>query len=447
MARTRTRWTKRPDARAQNGRSTRRSDCSGNARRATIAPGMIRLLHTADWHLGATFAGLSRDDDHARFLAWLAETLEARRIDALVIAGDVFDHAQPSADAQRLYFDFLRRIAGTTVRHVSVVGGNHDSPTRLDAPRAVLRSLDVHVVGGLPPDPARWDECIHPIAGRTGGVDAVVLAVPFVHEYRLGVRSALLGPAAIAESFREKFTSLYSALCDTARGRHGDAPLVATGHLAIIGSDRDDAPKDIHQIRSIGGVSPEVFDPRLSYVALGHIHRSHAVDRRPIRYSGSPVATNLREATSPRHVVEVEVDDAGHATVTPIVVPAFRALITVAGSADAVCGELESLRWDGVLPPYVVAFVDVAQYAPSIDERVVAAARTHEARGLRLARIQQRRAVVEVEQGAMRVAAPLRDLTAEQVFVRLCAARGEPVDDALLAAFRDVVSQPGDSSP
>ena len=400
---------------------------------------MIRLLHTADWHLGSTLEGLSRDTDHAQFLDWLAGTIEHREVDVLVIAGDVFDHAQPSAEAQRLYFDFLQRIARSVVRHVVVVGGNHDSPTRLEAPRAVLRALDVHVVGGLPADPARWRECLHPIAGKHGGIDATVLAVPFVHEYRLGVRTAMSDPREIAESFRERFQLLYHSLCSEALARNADAPLIATGHLAVRGADAKDAPKEVHLIATIGGLTHEIFDPRIAYVALGHIHRSYAIEDRPIWYSGSPIALSMREALSPRRVIQVEIDGNSPARIEPIEVPTFRALIAIEGSVESVCEQLHAITWSSPLPPYVRARIEVEHFTPSFDDRVVASAQAAVARGLRLVGVRQDVVKVTPAGPPDSFAEPLHTLEPEEVFLRLCRAKGTLVDEALLRAFREIV--------
>ena len=191
----------------------------------------MRLLHTSDWHLGARSGSVSRVEDHERFLAWLLDRLAAREIDALVVAGDVFDHPQPSAEAQRQYYRFLGAAARTGVRDIVVVGGNHDSASRLDAPAEVLASLDVHVVGGLP-SPASG--CLVPLRTRgSEAVAAVCVAVPYVHEYRLGVRTTDPDGNAVRAAFRDAFSALYTSLVDEAARRWPGVPVVATGHLTV----------------------------------------------------------------------------------------------------------------------------------------------------------------------------------------------------------------------
>jgi exonuclease SbcD len=146
----------------------------------------MRLLHTADWHLGCTLgqANLSRTAEHAAFLDWLVETLREQRVDVLLVAGDIFDQTQPRADAQEIYFRFLARAAAIEgLRRIVVVGGNHDSASRMDAPDDVLKALGITVVGGYSrtTDVERY---LVPITADDGSVPLVVVAVPYVHAWR-----------------------------------------------------------------------------------------------------------------------------------------------------------------------------------------------------------------------------------------------------------------------
>src|SRR5687767_12022359 len=111
---------------------------------------MLRLLHTSDWHLGHALHGVARDEEHQAFLRWLLDTIAGEDVDAVIVAGDIFDTANPPVSALKAFFAFIaqarRRFPDLSI---VIIGGNHDSPTRLDAPDSLLRQLDVHVVGGL----------------------------------------------------------------------------------------------------------------------------------------------------------------------------------------------------------------------------------------------------------------------------------------------------------
>jgi len=139
----------------------------------------LRLLHTSDWHLGRLLYGRKRYVEFAAFLDWLLDTLRAEGIDVLLVAGDIFDTTTPSNTAQKLYYRFLQRVADTGCRHVIVIGGNHDSPTFLDAPAELLKMLDVHVVGAATADPAAE---VIALRDPEGNVELLACAVPYALE-------------------------------------------------------------------------------------------------------------------------------------------------------------------------------------------------------------------------------------------------------------------------
>ncbi|MEO5727475.1 MAG: exonuclease SbcCD subunit D C-terminal domain-containing protein, partial [Byssovorax sp.] len=404
--------------------------------------------HTSDWHLGSSLESASRDEEHRRFLEWLLVTLRDEAIDVLLLAGDVFHYAQPSAEAQRLYYGFLARVgAETKVRQMVVIGGNHDSASRLDAPREVLDALRIHVVGGLTGEPSTWERCLCPIERPGGGVDAVVLAVPFVHEFRLGIRTTGRSPAEITADFRDEFSRLYTRLADLAEERWPGAPLIATGHMTCVGAEKGEYGTEIHQVGTIGGLPGDIFDPRLEYIALGHIHRMFPVEGTRARYSGSPLAMNVVEARSQRFVIRVELDaslPAGQrATTHKIPVPRWREILEVTGPTEVVLDRLRALESPHELPPFVYVKLEVDEYLTDGPFRVNEAIETHP--------LKTRPRVVEVHQKvAGREDAPtdgvertsLRGMKPEEVFVRLHQAQFKsPPGDLLLTAFRTVLSQ------
>lgn len=329
----------------------------------------MRILHTADWHLGCTLGQnhASRTQEHAAFLQWLLATIQEQGVEVLLVAGDIFDQAQPSAEAQQLYYDFLGQAARLPgLRRVVITGGNHDSATRLDAPDGVLRALQVSVVGGYSRslDPARY---LVPIAGDDGQVKLVVAAVPYVNEWRLGQTDQ-----SDAGVLMQGFTSLYSSLADAAKARWPEAALVATGHLTCArdktiveghASDEDhvgslDAPQEIHRVGTLGALPPSIFDQRYQYVALGHIHRGFPVERPRVWYSGTPVAVNFAEGASPRRVLLVDVQGGALQQVTPLVVPCTRQVIEIRGDEEKVKAALRSLQPVGEQPALVSVILE-----------------------------------------------------------------------------------------
>jgi DNA repair protein SbcD/Mre11 len=319
----------------------------------------IRILHTSDWHIGVHTDIVSRMPDHRLFFDWLIDTIEVQQIDVLVIAGDIFETSSPSADALKLYYGFLRRAEKTGLTKVVVVGGNHDSAARLDAPRLVLDSLDIGVVGGMRQS-HDLVEMLIPLRSRetdSDAIDAVCLAVPFVHEYRLGIRMADKDSSAVRAEFKERFTSLYKELADLAVETYGDLPIIATGHLTVgLGqSTEDDYPQKIHQVGTIDALPASIFDPRICYAALGHIHRFIDIRDSVAWYCGSPISFSLPEMNARRRVIQVEISGDSSTEskihVEPIIVPRARELLVLEGSAAQLCLQITGLEWETELPP------------------------------------------------------------------------------------------------
>ena len=138
----------------------------------------MKFLHTSDWHLGRSLYGRKRYEEFTAFLDWLTQTIEDEKIDALLVAGDVFDTSTPSNRAQELYYRFLCRVAASCCRHVVVVAGNHDSPSFLNAPKELLRALNVYVVGSM--TEALEDEVF--VLQVDDKPEAIVCAVPYLRD-------------------------------------------------------------------------------------------------------------------------------------------------------------------------------------------------------------------------------------------------------------------------
>lgn len=332
----------------------------------------MRILHTADWHLGCTLGQVnaSRTQEHAAFLDWLLQTIEQQRVEVLLVAGDIFDQTQPSAEAQELYYEFLGRACRVPgLRRVVVVGGNHDSASRLDAPDGVLRALQITVVGGYSRND-NVERYLVPVANADGRVEVVVVAVPYAHSWRLGVSDQ-----SEAGELTRAFTALYSSLADAAQALWPGAALVATGHLTCAkektlveghASDEEhvgklDAPQEIHMVGTLGALPPSIFDARYQYVALGHIHRGYPVERPRVWYSGTPVAVNFAEGVSPRKVLLVDIEDGVLREVEQLPVPSTRAVVEIRGDENRVRKALEALPTDGKAPALVSVVLESPQ--------------------------------------------------------------------------------------
>jgi exonuclease SbcD len=404
---------------------------------------MLRVVHTSDWHLGHLLHDLPRSREHAAFLDWLIEVLEAERADALLVAGDIFDTSNPPAEAQEAWYRFLaqakRRLPALDI---VAIGGNHDSAARLDAPDPVLRALGVRVLGALPRKNGVLDPeaAVVPLHDAEGGVAAWVAAVPFLRPADL--------PSADGETLIAAVRDTYRAVCDAARARcsTGQA-LLAMGHAYMTGTTLS----ELSERKILGGnlhaLPVDVFPEDAAYVALGHLHLPQRVGGlEHIRYSGSPIPLAIDERRYPHQIVVVDCDGPRVAELRTLRVPrAVEMLRVPEGPAlplEEVVLMLRALEARGPeVPEWKRPFLEVRVLLPEPDpelrRRIDDALEGKAARLLSL-RVQLLGSGAALADG-MSVES-LADLGPEQVFLR-CYDRvfgGEPSDE-LRAAFAELV--------
>lgn len=281
---------------------------------------MIRILHTSDWHLGLELGGHDRLEEQRRFLDWLRAECVAREVDALLVAGDVYDVVNPSVAAQSLFAEFLVefRLALPDAA-VVVVAGNHDSGARLELPSPFAKVLGgIRLVGGVEVGEVGLERHLVALADKDGADAAWCLAVPFV---RPGDIECKVGPQeTVDQAFSRSLGEFYRSLKELARRRNPSIPLVAMGHLTLAGSDKAGSERIL--IGGVESVAVSSLADGADYVALGHIHRCQTVGSPRVRYSGSPLAMDFDERRHPHRVLLVELDGPGaDPMTTPIDVP------------------------------------------------------------------------------------------------------------------------------
>ncbi len=274
--------------------------------------GVIRILHTSDWHLGLETSGHSRLAEQALFLDWLAGVCRDEAVDALVVAGDVYDVANPSVEAQALFASFLVRLkAALPSCDIVAVAGNHDSGSRLELPRPFGEALGgIHLVGTLrEDDPALLERHVIPLHDSSGSVAAWCLAVPFLRASDL--RCRVEEGETIDIAFARSVGRLYATLRDHARTLDPSLPVVALGHLALSGSQRSGSERLL--IGGVEAVPAAAVAERLDHVALGHLHRRQESSHggAAVVYPGSPLAMDVDERRYRHCVVVLELEGAG----------------------------------------------------------------------------------------------------------------------------------------
>lgn len=413
----------------------------------------MRLLHTSDWHLGQDFHRHDRTFEQQNFLEWLVNTLCETRIDVLLIAGDVYDVANPSASAQRLFYEFLveakRRCPGLKT---VLVAGNHDSGARLEAPAELLRSLDVHVVGRLQSTAegvVGSSEFVVPLFDPSVSSQqpfAVCLAIPFL-------KSADVQWPGDRLSYTEAVVRTYLQVIAHARSRYGrDVPLIALGHLHATGGL---SSQDSERRLVIGGeeaVPLAQLATELSYLALGHLHLAQRVGgHEHLRYSGSPLPMSFSELNYPHQVVLVDIAGTGAVEIQSLRVPRPVELIRCPAqprTLDLVLAELSALELPQVAPsaePYLEVPVLLNGPTPDLRMRIDQAL---EGKPVRLTKIAVSRASAPAEGPATSSVQPvgldnLRQLDPLKIFMDMHERKyRQPADQELLstfeAALRDV---------
>lgn len=304
----------------------------------------LKIIHTADWHLGQTFFGYDRVAEHDAFLRWLEETVEEQKADVLLIAGDVFDVANPSADSQRRFFRFLRNI--NKVREhlqVIVIAGNHDSAARLEAPVPLLEELNTTVIGFVRRKEDRsidYSSMAVSLYGKQGRPEAVCMAVPYL-------RQGDLPPMATDRSYIKGISLFYHELYAFVKSEYGsDVPVIALGHLHLSGAELSDEDRSERVL--IGGlesVSVTDLPGDILYYALGHIHKAQRVGRKEtVRYAGSPLPMSFAEQHYRHQVVCLTVDDGNITRIEPLFVPLHTELLRIPAEASEPALVLEALR-------------------------------------------------------------------------------------------------------
>ena len=293
----------------------------------------MRLLHTGDWHIGKAIRGRSRIDEHAAALEEVVTIAIDRGVDAVLVAGDVYEHRAPSPDADAVVFDAFLRLHHAGIR-VVVIPGNHDSPLRLDALGKLLRPIGVEVASRVLP-PGRGG--ILEVPSRDGSEIAEVACVPFVPERRFGDATALFeATEAWFASYAQGMGELLAAM---AAGFTPGRASIVLAHLFTDGALV--TPGGGEREITIGmayAVPPSRLPGQVSYLALGHVHLPQAVkgSPAPARFAGSLLQLDFGEAGQKKSVSVVDVVAGKPAKVEDVPVSSGRALRDVRGPLDAV---------------------------------------------------------------------------------------------------------------
>ncbi|VBB06600.1 nuclease sbccd subunit d [Lucifera butyrica] len=300
----------------------------------------MRILHTADWHLGKTMDGRDRQPEQEQFIDEICGIAEQEAVDLVLIAGDVFHTPNPGAAAEELFYFALDRLSNHGVRGVVVIAGNHDNPERLCAPSPLADRLGITLVG-LPRDeiyptsytPAgrvkriqcgpSWLELAMPSCDHS----AVLAALPYPSEGRL---RQLMSRTLAEEEMQQGYAAMVKAAMERLSANfRRDTINIALSHIFVRGCM--ECPESENQIQQVGGiyaVDASVFPATAQYIALGHLHRPQALGGAvPGRYAGSPLQYSFAETGQAKSVTLVDVVPGESAAVREILLTAGKPLV------------------------------------------------------------------------------------------------------------------------
>ena len=371
----------------------------------------MRIIHTSDWHLGQYFFTKSRAAEHQHFLNWLIEQVTQYQVSAVIVAGDIFDTGSPPSYARELYNQFIVNLQKTGCQLV-ILSGNHDSVAVLNESSSLLAYLNARVVtSGTEPQ-------VITLTDSQNQPNGLVCAIPFLRPRDIQISVA-------GQNSEEKQLSLQTAIHDyyqtsyqiavAKRAELGlDIPIIATGHLTVIGAALTDSVRDIY-IGTLDAFPSGAFPPA-DYIALGHIHRPQVIgEQESIRYCGSPIALSFDEAQQQKSVCLVEFNGHSLMDVTPLAIPTLQPLQSLKGSLNDIQQQLETWRdYQGEKPVWLDIEIASQDYLADIQQRIEALTQDLPVEVVLLRRARPKK---QGQQSTL-PNETLNELTAEDVFLR-----------------------------
>ncbi|AGH43204.1 exonuclease subunit SbcD [Paraglaciecola psychrophila] len=383
----------------------------------------MKLLHTSDWHLGQSFFTKSRKDEHQAFINWLLMQVEQQQVDAVIIAGDIFDTGTPPSYAREMYNQFVVDMQQLNCVLV-VLGGNHDSVSTLNESKQILACLNTFVVASTG---IAIDEQVFTIPDKSGQPGAILCAVPFIRARDVLQSTAgetgLQKRQALGDAIKQHYQTLYqiALLKQKEQKANGlNIPIIATGHLTALGVSQSESVRDIY-IGTLDGFAADGFPPA-DYIALGHIHKPQIVAKSEhIRYCGSPIPLSFDELGTQKQVMLVEFSEALRTSLQPISIPIFQPMLVIKGDLAKIEKALQQLNADAkadikvdisAQPFWLCLEVDTQDYLSDLQQRIQTMTQGLNVEVLQLRRTRnQRRQLLSQMQSET-----LAELTPEDVF-------------------------------
>lgn len=408
----------------------------------------MRILHTADWHIGQMFHDHDRSYEHQQFLNWLLSTLVTEQIEVLLISGDVFDLSNPSAASVKMFYSFLNQsIKANPDLQVIITAGNHDSASRLESPKPLLEFSNIHIIGLIEKDEAGeidYSKITIPLKDKKGAIRAWCIAAPFL---RMGDYPAIPDSS---NPYAEGIAAFYeSAYQYAASQKQAGQAIIALGHLHAQQAEISDTDRMERVI--MGGlecISASSFHQDISYVALGHIHKAQRLGgQEHIRYCGSPLPMSFSEDKYKHQVITFDLNGESIQNIRPIEIPVSVPLMRVPSVhsslpevLDAIL-QLEEVEGDPNTHPFLEVRVLLDGPEPGLRHKIETALA---GKNLRLAKIDVRYPKSASEETSDKTAGPEQLLNLQPLDVLQKVYQNKystPIPEELIKLFQQVTQE------
>jgi exonuclease SbcD len=290
----------------------------------------MKVLHTADWHIGQLFYEYDRSFEHQQFLNWLIQIIKDEGVDVLLISGDVFDLSNPSASSIKMFYTFLNHaVKANPEIQIIITAGNHDSASRLESPKPLLESSNIHIIGMIEKNEnghIDYSKFTIPLKDKAGTTKAWCIAAPFLRMGDYPVIPDCDNPYAegVAAFYKEAYKHVLTK-------KRADHAIIAMGHLHAQQAEISETDKMERVI--MGGIeciSAASFHEEIAYVALGHIHKAQRIGgMEQIRYCGSPLPMSFSERNYKHQIITFKIENEKVKDINAIEIPVAVALQSI----------------------------------------------------------------------------------------------------------------------
>lgn len=379
----------------------------------------FKVIHTSDWHLGQYFMGKTRQAEHKQFLSWLIATAVSNDVNAIIVAGDIFDTGSPPSYARELYNQFIVQLQPTGI-HLIVLGGNHDSVATLGESKELLACLNTHVIPGVLDD---INKQVITLTNASTEPQAIVCAIPYLRPRDLINSIAGQSGSEKQQNLQQAISDHYQSIYVLAKeeqsrilkGSNTQVPIIATGHLTTVGAKSSESVRDIY-IGTLDAFPSSAFPPA-DYIALGHIHRSQKIGGSDhIRYCGSPIPLSFDELNNDKIILVAEFNSGALTQVSSEQIPRFQPMHLIKGDLKSIESEIRTLatQYDASLPAWLDIEVSTQDYLNDLQQRIQAMVEELPLEVLLLRRERKQR-LQSLQAGAK---VTLQELTPQDVFAR-----------------------------